>query len=80
MTTPTERSNIDIIQNAFEKIDKAISEEIKGNQVSGDARHVNAWSKARMHKMKCHTKMTDLLLKHWEDYDDVVTRGGGGGR
>ena len=81
MTTKTERANMDSIQKCLGKMKKAAKEEIAGNKEAGNAAHTNAWTHVLAKVTTLHAEVTDLGLEHFpEFFEEIVLKGGGGGR
>ena len=81
MTTATERDSMLEIQAAIKTIKDIAQKEIRGNASAGNAVHANAWTEVHGRTTMFHAKLTKIGMKHFpEFFDEVVIKGGGGGR
>lgn len=82
MATKTERRNMERSQDALGVLKAAAIEEMAGNKSQGNARIMNAWTKVLGKVTILHAEMTEIGLDNFPEFfaDEIVIKGGGGGR
>ena len=74
----SERENIERMQVIIAELKQITQEEIKRAKAGGNPQNINAWCKAFHKTGVYHTKMTDLLLRYYPEFGEIVTKGPGG--